>query len=149
MGKMRDLSDLWGDRYRRFTTEVKQHYGFNEKCHVRYCEDRLGRCVVYVIRRSGPSRGFDHGNFAVDSSCLRWMIRQLKADNINSAYVALVEDFGGEVVTWDTARSVMDRVSTVEPYVGTNGYQYHWMDGEFELIGEARGGGAVVSEPPF
>lgn len=149
MGRQHDLSNLWGSSFSRFSREVKQHYGLNEKCHIRYCEDRSGKCMVYVVKRSGPSRGFDRGNFAIDVTTLRWMVRQLNANKINSAYVVLAEDYGGDIVTWDTAKNVESRIGEAEPYVGAGDFQYYWMNGELELVGGSTMVGDSITEPPF
>jgi hypothetical protein len=146
--KQRDLSDLWVG-YKRFSQEVKRHYSLNEKSHLRYAEDRLGKCVVYVIRRSSPGQRFDQGNFAVDASTVDWLIRQKDLGRISAAYVALVEDYGGVIVSRDTAKNVQTRVEHIEPYTGNGGNQYHWVDEDLSPIGEARGGGEVLNEPPF
>ena len=146
--RQRDLSDLWTG-YKRFSQEVKRHYNLNEKCHLRYVEDRLGKCVVYVVKRSGPSPRFDQGNFAVDAATVEWLVNQRGLGHISSAYVVLVEDYGGEIVARDTANNVQTRLGHIEPHVGNGGNSYHWVDEDLHLIGEARGGGGVINEPPF
>jgi len=147
--RQRDLSDLW-EGYKRFSNEVKRHYGIREKCHVRLAEDRAGRCVVYVVRRSSPKHGFDYGNFAADVATLRWMIRQQDDGKVATSYLALVEDFGGAVTSWDTAKNVWAKISVAEPYTGDDGHEYHWINDEMNLVGDGRGGtGGVVREPPF
>lgn len=144
-----DENRLWKG-YKRFTTEVKRHYGLPEKSHVRYREDRQGRHVAYVVKRSSPSRGFSFGNFAVGAAEIRWLMRRLESRTIQTALVVLVEDYGGEVTACATPREVRDLIGAAEPSINSEGgAQYHWLDETFRPLGEARDPGEAITAPPF
>jgi hypothetical protein len=143
--------DLWTE-YSRFDRKVKESYGLSSKCHIRFREDRRGNTtLVYVIRRSKPSPGYEHGNFAVDELTLKWTRRQL--GRVDRVYVALVEDWGDEVVNFLPARDALERLHGVDPYHNGEGNAYYWVDEDFEPFssgGSSRANtGSVISTPPF
>jgi hypothetical protein len=148
----RDLSNLWD--YDSLSRAGKRKRGINELSHIRFDVRSQGPCIVYVIRRSKPREGFDYGNFAIDGQTMDWLLAQLnggmgRRPNVTVGYIALVEDFGKEILNWDTAKNIARELAETEPYIGERGNSYFWVDQDFNLIGGRFGSGRTVDDLPF
>jgi hypothetical protein len=134
----RNLGDLWStSRYTRMPRHMLHNHGLDGRCHIRGAEDRDKRCLVYVVRRSKPSQGFDVGNFAIDKFTLDWLLTQQgdgsrrAPGSVDIAYVALVEDYNGEIVNHETVKKVKTALNGIEPYASDSG-GFYWVNDNFQ-----------------
>lgn len=144
----RNLDDLWS--YAGFGKKLKAYYKLDYRCHMRYRSQRDTRCLVYVVKRSNPGDGFEVGNFAIDYDTLQWTIDQQGNGRdrglVDQTYVALVEDYGGRIITWDTAMNVKSLLRNVMPFYNDRGGTYYWVNEDFEPF-EGSTVGPILNDP--